>query len=254
MIKRTSAANPGFTLIELLVVIAIIAILAAILFPVFAQAREKGRAASCVSNLKQLAVGGMMYSQDYDERFMDYATELYSNTLWNSNFEAYTGKNKQIHICPDATNTGTPLPGTGTGWGNVNAAWGPYFPNYTASYGYNGYLYAGLTDQQKYPDNRQGVLPAQRVQSLAAVPSPAVTVWFGDAYWIDAWPVTLQTAGSSLANDPSCNPKTPGTNPWGGIWRFCMARHSGGINIAFNDGHAKWRKAEDINTLTFIPK
>src|SRR5262245_4886160 len=58
----------GFTLIELLVVIAIIAILAAILFPVFAKAREQARAASCKSNLKQIANGWMMYVQDYDER------------------------------------------------------------------------------------------------------------------------------------------------------------------------------------------
>jgi prepilin-type N-terminal cleavage/methylation domain-containing protein len=63
--RRTS----GFTLIELLVVIAIIAILAAILFPVFAQAREKARATSCLSNLKQLALGWLMYSQDYDEAY-----------------------------------------------------------------------------------------------------------------------------------------------------------------------------------------
>src|ERR687884_230020 len=59
----------GFTLIELLVVIAIIAILAAILFPVFAQARDKARSASCLSNLKQMGTAWMMYTQDYDEMF-----------------------------------------------------------------------------------------------------------------------------------------------------------------------------------------
>ncbi|MCD6351947.1 MAG: prepilin-type N-terminal cleavage/methylation domain-containing protein, partial [Armatimonadetes bacterium] len=62
----------GFTLIELLVVIGIIAILAAILFPVFARAREKARQASCLSNLKQLALGFLMYIQDYDERLPRY--------------------------------------------------------------------------------------------------------------------------------------------------------------------------------------
>jgi prepilin-type N-terminal cleavage/methylation domain-containing protein len=62
-------ANRAFTLIELLVVIAIIAILAAILFPVFAQAREKGRQAACLSNMKQFTLGMMMYVQDYDEHF-----------------------------------------------------------------------------------------------------------------------------------------------------------------------------------------
>src|SRR2546429_2375440 len=68
--NRRKPRHRGFTLIELLVVIAIIAILAAILFPVFAQAREKARQTGCLSNLKQLLVAALMYAQDYDENLM----------------------------------------------------------------------------------------------------------------------------------------------------------------------------------------
>ena len=86
----------GFTLIELLVVIAIIAILAAILFPVFARAREKARQTSCLSNLKQLSLGAQMYSQDYDEEVMPCHTDA---TYWNLLIEPYV-KNTQLFQCP----------------------------------------------------------------------------------------------------------------------------------------------------------
>lgn len=87
----------GFTLIELLVVIAIIAILAAILFPVFARAREKARQSSCLSNLKQLSVGAMMYGQDYDEMIMP---SYLDNSGWWNNLIAPYVKNTQIFTCP----------------------------------------------------------------------------------------------------------------------------------------------------------
>src|SRR5881398_2775644 len=99
-------APQGFTLIELLVVIAIIAILAAILFPVFAQAREAARKASCASNLRQLGLGMSMYIQDYDERFPSWSWGPNNN---NGNAEAMTHwhyaifpyvKNVGIYACP----------------------------------------------------------------------------------------------------------------------------------------------------------
>jgi len=91
----------GFTLIELLVVIAIIAILAAILFPVFARAREKARASSCLSNVKQLMLGVMMYAQDYDETLIPGAYPIETPTLrWYSILEPYL-KNAQMLQCPN---------------------------------------------------------------------------------------------------------------------------------------------------------
>src|ERR1051326_525026 len=85
----------GFTLIELLVVIAIIAILAAILFPVFAQAREKARAISCLSNIKQIGTGCMMYIQDYDETYpLGYMWDnnSWGGTMWTVSLAPYIQK------------------------------------------------------------------------------------------------------------------------------------------------------------------
>src|SRR5471032_1752630 len=94
----------GFTLIELLVVIAIIAILAAILFPVFARARENARRASCQSNLKQIGLGMLQYAQDYDERipfgvFAGYGNSLPDGIGWAGPLYPYL-KSAQIFVCP----------------------------------------------------------------------------------------------------------------------------------------------------------
>src|SRR5207302_8702194 len=105
----------AFTLIELLVVIAIIAILAAILFPVFAQARAKARQAACLSNMRQLGTGLTMYAQDYDETLPlnDYIgnglapligwRDPRAGDSWCSGIYPYV-KNAQIYVCPEAVN------------------------------------------------------------------------------------------------------------------------------------------------------
>jgi len=121
----------GFTLIELLVVIAIIAILAAILFPVFARAREKARQSSCLSNVKQLTLGSMMYCQDYDERLVaSYTLGAPSGArYWYELLQPYI-KNQQILTCPSWASY--PL---GYGW---NYAYLTYYWHSPAGYGYGG--------------------------------------------------------------------------------------------------------------------
>ena len=141
----------GFTLIELLVVIAIIAILAAILFPVFAKAREAARKSTCQSNLKQIGSGLMMYVQDFDER---YPIIRGGNTAafadWRGAIYPYT-KNTKIFICPsNDTNAQNPYVGDCQ---NVTLA--PGVPQVYMSYGFatingnnpvaNGFSYGGGT-------------------------------------------------------------------------------------------------------------
>src|SRR5690606_16616051 len=99
----------GFTLIELLVVIAIIAILAAILFPVFARARENARRSSCASNLKQIALGYLMYANDNDGRLPAYIKN--GSATWAKTYEPTIEyvKNEQIYRCPSAPTSNLPI-------------------------------------------------------------------------------------------------------------------------------------------------
>lgn len=138
----------GFTLIELLVVIAIIAILAAILFPVFAKAREKARQSSCLSNARQLGTACMSYFQDYDERLLHYRYE--GDTIppyesWRDLIQPYI-KNTQILTCPSATSE------QGYGW---------------------NYQYLGWPGQ--------GGTSSSAASSLGEVTEPAETVMIGEA-------------------------------------------------------------------------
>jgi len=149
----------GFTLIELLVVIAIIAILAAILFPVFAKAREKARQASCMSNLKQWGIGALSYAQDYDE--MCHPGYQYYGPSGDTTYLAWFPwylmpyvKNYQLAECPSGSWTvtyGSNLPG--------------YQP-YRLSYNTNFYNDGGLVGMHRAP--------------LARIEDAANTFWIVD--------------------------------------------------------------------------
>ncbi len=124
--RRTMRPIKGFTLIELLVVIAIIAILAAILFPVFARARENARRASCQSNEKQIGLGILQYTQDYDEKLPFACDDASGASPWQYTIQPYV-KSVQLFQCPSFTST------TKVNMSSVNGS-----PAIAASYMCNG--------------------------------------------------------------------------------------------------------------------
>jgi prepilin-type N-terminal cleavage/methylation domain-containing protein/prepilin-type processing-associated H-X9-DG protein len=213
----------GFTLIELLVVIAIIAILASILFPVFGRARENARRSSCQSNLKQIGLGLLQYSQDFDERYPLYringgAGEPARPYGWADAIQPYI-KSEQLYQCPSektAPPTASPRP---------------------IQVGYCDYVYnLALGSQPGTSGNASGA-----GASLSAIVNPTLCMMVidGKVYGTSA------TAG--VADNGSARMSTRGS---GGTARavannFDTDVHLAGANMLFADGHVKWQKGQD---------
>ena len=208
--RRPTRRCAGFTLIELLVVIAIIAILAAILFPVFAQARAKARQTACMSNLKNLGTAVLMYTQDYDERFplAAYATSASDFFTWHELTDPYA-KNKDIWHCPSS-----PLKKADAG-GKT-----------TTHFGYNVRY---LTDFALDFSNAN----THSAVSLAAVERSAETVLLSDA--------KASIAKSWCGDDGKflLPPSAKDAHCWGRPNYL----HNEGSNVLWTDGHAKWHRA-----------
>jgi prepilin-type N-terminal cleavage/methylation domain-containing protein/prepilin-type processing-associated H-X9-DG protein len=221
----------GFTLIELLVVIAIIAILAAILFPVFAKAREKARQTSCLSNTRQLATAILSYAQDCDEtmspRAGRYANGGYIH--WIGLHQPYI-KNTQIAICPSHQ----------TGW-QIDS-W-----SQSGSYGLNAYYGHGMSMgcPKHAPFGEQG--PSNNNDfsaTLAEIRSPADTIATGDT-----------TGGDRIFRCPSAYDVpsfTPGDPDYLGDCHQLTGRHNNVCNLAFTDGHAKGMKLAAVHGQTYV--
>jgi len=208
----------GFTLIELLVVIAIIAILAAILFPVFARAREKARTASCLNNVKQLTLGIMMYVQDYDETYpAAYNYAPVNPTTWMNPVMPYI-KNDQVMKCP----SGRKSQDYGV---NSSVCLLPSSPPHTAR------------------------------KKLSEVKRPAEVFLLMDSATYYCSRTTMYVCAYIPGTCCGCNPDDHVSGPgyeWtpDTLYDLTVGRHNHGVNAGYCDGHSKWREACTIRPDT----
>jgi prepilin-type N-terminal cleavage/methylation domain-containing protein/prepilin-type processing-associated H-X9-DG protein len=254
--RKTKFAGAGFTLTELLVAIAIIAILVALLLTVLSGAKLRAQQIKCLSDLKQLALTGFMYSGENAKNPAYRDPNYQGGGAWMGTMALYD-KAGNVGICPSAPLRNPPPP-AGNREGSADQAWVRWTSDHklmlTGSYEYNGWLYSDMSFDVRGADTQKFLFT-----TYGNIQKPSQTPVFVDSNWVDAWP---------LEADPPCRNlyegewfALPGNNNMG---RCTIARHGGrspasaprsvapgaklpaAINLGMADGHVELGKLEKL--------
>jgi len=266
--QGTNARHRGFTLLELLVVVAIIALLAAILFPVFVKVREKARSATCQSNLNQMGLAEMQYAQDNDEYFTGAGIKgpytAYDHITWMEELYPYT-KDADVFLCPSETHgEGTLANAAGYNcaglqanadvFNQINVQGICYAYNYTFGQFLNPNYWATgepIGSPVSYPSENTmgsgGIIntavqqPSQTIMIAdtnsqfvqGGNPNSATTTFYNQYQW---WFFYVSDMDPQAQNQWRSIDGEPVTDPG-----LLTTPHTGGFNVLYYDGHVKWK-------------